>query len=289
MNRKTSLVYKLTVFLLLFHSFLPDMVMVSAQEYPGIEDLFTSPTLSALREKLDPGIDSGVAPGIDSGSEGINRFYTADGGAVHLPAAALANDLLEKALAVNYSVGVESLYLIPWDKVSPDLKGLTETEFDLRIYNILRSISTLEGIEYYSASRERMRTLFEECWAVNNPDERVRIQDPAVDSVLPEDTVFIHQKDLTFGKNISRVEYQYERGQFRMGIVNLTTMTYMLFPIVKKENMSMQILIIPCREGIVFYGLSTVKVLDLPIFYKKMESSFTNRMTALYSWFLSRL
>lgn len=249
----------------------------SLEQLPAIEDLFAPHTITALESERTAGAD------------GINRFYTSEGGALHMPAVSLSEDLLDAALAIDYSVGVETLFLIPWDEVSPDLARLPADEFELRIYNILRSVSSLEGIEYYSASRERMRTLFAECWAIDDPDSRVRIPDPLVTTVPTEDTVYIHQKDLTFGKNLSRVEYQHENGNFRMGIVNLTTMTYMLFPIVGKQNMSMQILVIPGREGILFYGLNTVKVLDLPIFYKKMESSFTNRMIALYNWFLGQL
>ena len=249
----------------------------SLEQLPALEDLFAPHSVSALlQERAD-------------GNDGINRFYTSEGGALHLPAVSLSEDLLDAALAIDYSVGVETLYLIPWDEVSPEFTRLPAGEFELRIYNILRSVSSLEGIEYYSASRERMRTLFAECWAIDGPGNRERIPDPLVTAVPANDTEYIHQKDLTFGKNISRVEYQYENGNFRMGIVNLTTMTYMLFPIVGKENMSMQILVIPGREGILFYGLNTVKVLDLPIFYRKMESSFTNRMIALYSWFLGEL
>ncbi|MGC9311782.1 MAG: DUF6675 family protein [Sediminispirochaetaceae bacterium] len=249
----------------------------SLEQLPAIEDLFAPHTITALETERTAGAD------------GINRFYTSEGGALHMPAVSLSEDLLDAALAIDYSVGVETLFLIPWDEVSPDLARLPADEFELRIYNILRSVSSLEGIEYYSASRERMRTLFAECWAIDNPDDRTRIPDPLVTAVPAEATVYIHQKDLTFGKNLSRVEYQHDNGNFRMGIVNLTTMTYMLFPIVGKENMSMQILVIPGREGILFYGLNTVKVLDLPIFYKKMESSFTNRMIALYNWFLGEL
>lgn len=244
---------------------------------PGLQEVFSAHSLSALEAE------------IENGAEGINRFFTAEGGAVHLPAVSLSGPLLEAALAIDYSVGVETLYLIPWESVSDEIAGLSPEKFELRIYNILRKVSSLEGIEYYSASRERMRTLFAECWAIDNPDDRNRIPDPAFTAIPERDEAFIHQKDLTFGKNISRVEYQYRNAHFRMGIVNLTTMTYMLFPIVGRENMSMQILVVPCREGIVFYGLNTVKVLDLPIFYKKMESSFTNRMIALYNWFLSQL
>lgn len=256
------------------------------EEFPGIGEI------------LGPGTISELDRSISAGEPGINRFFTSagekdggeDGGREeHLPLIPLAQDLKNAAYGIDFSVGVETVYLIPWEEISDSITGLGKGDFSLKIYNILRSVSTLEGIEYYSASRERMRTLFAECWAIRGPENPERIPDPLVGSIPRRDSIFIHQKDLTFGKNISRIDFQNSDSNMRMGIVNLTTMTYMLFPIVGKENMSMQILVVPSREGILFYGLNTVKVLDLPIFYKKMESSFTNRMIALFHWFRGEL
>jgi hypothetical protein len=153
------------------------------------------------------------------------------------------------------------------------------------LYNTLRSISTLQGIEYYSASRERMRLLFEESWTISGPQDRKRIEDPLVREIPDEDTIYIHQKDLTFGTNRYRVEYLHNSGTISMDIVNITTMRYSIFPLVGEENMSMRLLVVPVAEGIVFYGLNTVDMLDLAIFHKKMEDSFTNRMIALIDWF----
>lgn len=244
---------------------------------PSLDELFTSDTLSQLEASLA------------EDEEGFNRFFTDEGRAVHLPDVDLSGDLVKSAYASDYAVGVESLYLIPWSAISSALTSLPADEFQLKVYNILRSISTLQGIDYYSASRERMRTLFAETWAINNPDEKEKRADPLVDRIPKRDTVYIHQKDLTFGKNVSKVEYQKGDNSFRMNIVNLTTMTYMFFPLVRKENMSMQMLIVPSQEGVLFYGLNTVDVMDLKIFHNKMRDSFTNRMIALYNWFLSQL
>jgi len=258
--------------------------LAAAAEQPDFSDtlasmeaLFTSDTLSQLDENRN------------EGKAGFNRFFTSDGRATHLPGVDIAGDLIQSAYSIDYAVGVESLYLIPWQDISPRLTKLSQEEFRLEIYNILRKISSLEGIEYYSASRERMRTLFAESWAINNPEDQKKIDDPLVSSIPQEDTIYIHQKDLTFGKNISEVHYQSSGDYFRMNIVNLTSMTYMFFPVVGKENMSMQLLIVPVQEGIAFYGLNTVDVMKLKIFYDKMRDSFTNRMVALYSWFLTEL
>ncbi|MFO7731704.1 MAG: DUF6675 family protein [Spirochaetia bacterium] len=243
----------------------------------SMEKLFTSDTLSQLEENRS------------EGKAGFNRFFTSDGRATHLPGVDIAGDLIQSAYSVDYAVGVESLYLIPWQDVSARLTHLSRDEFRLEIYNTLRKISSLQGIEYYSASRERMRTLFAESWAINNPEDQKKLEDPLVRSIPEEDSIYIHQRDLTFGNNISEVHYQSSGDYFRMNIVNLTTMTYMFFPVVRKENMSMQLLIVPAQEGIAFYGLNTVDVMKLKVFYDKMRDSFTNRMVALYNWFLTEL
>ena len=243
-------------------------------DFPSINAVLWQDAISEIRSADD---------------SGINRFYTSEEKAQLTPASALSSTVVEKANAVDYTVGIESLYFIPKEKLTDELLDLSREEFLLNIYNTMRSISSLEGIEYYSASRERMRTLFSETWVIRGPDDKTRLPDPIVNSIPKEDSVYIHQKDLTFGKNISEVVYRHEGNALSMSITNETTMRYMIFPLVKKGNMSMQMLILPVREGIVFYGLSSIDVLDLKIFYDKMRDSFTNRLIALKDWFLDQV
>lgn len=224
-----------------------------------------------------------------SEENGINRFFTSGEKADLSPASALSAEVQEKAYSIEYSVGVESLFLIPNEKIASRLLSLSREDYLLELYTILRSISTLEGIEYYSASRDRMRLLFEESWVIESPENPARLPDPIDSSIPDRDTLYIHQKDLTFGKSMSRVVYRHEANALSMSITNETTMRYMFFPLLKEGNMSMQMLILPVEEGIVFYGLSTVDVMDLKVFHDKMRASFTNRLIALKDWFISRV
>ncbi|MFW6343609.1 MAG: DUF6675 family protein [Sediminispirochaetaceae bacterium] len=248
---------------------------------------------SGARSDL-PDLDS-LLPGkrieeIRSSEEnGINRFFTSEEKATLSPASELSSEVQEKAYSIDYSVGVESLFLIPNEKIASRMLSLSPEDYLLELYTILRSISTLEGIEYYSASRDRMRLLFEESWVIESPQDPAKLPDPADSSIPDRDTLYIHQKDLTFGKSMSKVVYRHEENALSMSITNETTMRYMFFPLLKKGNVSMQMLILPVKEGIVFYGLSTVDVMDLKVFHNKMRDSFTNRLNALKDWFISRV
>lgn len=266
---------------------------VSADEADGADEARpekTENTEKTWRSEL-PSINAVVLQDLVKRMEaaednGINRFYTSDEKAELTPASPLSRELLRGGNAIDYAVGIESLYFIPKEKLDPRLLELSKDQFLLSLYNTLRSVSSLEGIEYYSASREQMRTLFAETWVIRSPKDNTRLPDPTVSSIPRKDTIYIHQKDLTFGENVSEVVYRHEEDALSMSITNETTMRYLLFPLVRKGNMSLQMLIMPVEEGIVFYGLSTIDVLNLKVFYDKMRSSFTNRLIALKDWFL---
>ena len=248
----------------------PASFAVDFSTFPSARDLLPGDMVSKLEERREAG---------------LNRFFTDEQFLSYIPNCSLADTVFKAVRESDYKIGVETLYLIPEEQISRSIRAKERDAYLLELYNTLRAISTLEGIDYYSASRDRMRLLFAESWAISGPEERERIPDPTVSEIPSEDTVYIHQRDLTFGTNRYRVEYLREEDTFSMNIVNITTMTYMIFPLVGQGNMSMRLLIIPVKEGLIFYGLNTVNMLDLKVFHKKMEDSFTNRMIALFDWY----
>ena len=111
-------------------------------------------------------------------------------------------------------------------------------ESRLRIYNILRSLSTMKGIQYYSASRERMRTLFAESYVVEGPDGEKRLPDPVADEIPVYSRLYALQEDLTFGENIYLMEFHYSGETFLLDSTNLTTMNYFFLPMVNRKTAS---------------------------------------------------
>jgi len=57
---------------------------------------------------------------------------------------------------------------------------------ELAAYNALRSVSRLKGIEYFSATRGRMRVFFEDASFVDGPESSTRVPDPIADQVPPD-------------------------------------------------------------------------------------------------------
>ncbi|TVQ40973.1 MAG: hypothetical protein EA384_01515 [Spirochaetaceae bacterium] len=177
-------------------------------------------------------------------------------------------------------IGVEALYLLPMPAGLPQQDG-----FALRLYNVLRSVSTMEGIEYYSASRERMRVFYRESYIVADPGSRDRAPDPLVDIVPASDRQFAFQHDSSFGRNTYALDYRFESGQMGLTMINLTRMSYGILPLVGDRNLEIHLVVIPTDDGLLFYGNCGVRVIGLFGMQDRVQASFTNRIDAIYRWF----
>lgn len=191
-------------------------------------------------------------------------------------------DLIKKN---EVNLGVESIFILDTPGLVPDSEtGISEKKL-LGIYNTLRSVSTLSGIEYYSASRKKMRTLFKRAFFINGPDNLEILPDVLVQKIPEESAVYLFQEDLTFGNNISEAVYRFNSPIISLSLTNLTTMKYALLPFIREQGMQTHLIVIPLKDSIVFYGYIGVNTFHLLGLEKMKKSSFYNRLKALYNWF----
>ena len=182
-----------------------------------------------------------------------------------------------KALSPN--IGVESLFFYKTDK---DYSMID-------IYNILLSISTMEGIEYYSQSRKRMRTLFTESYVIRGKEDDTRVPDFRVTDKLKEISFYAHQTDKTFGENIYKTEYRSDGKTIWIRMTNETPMKYKFIKMVNPGDISINVLIRKVEGGLLFYGVTGVHTFSFLGIERAKKESFYNRIKALYGWFTGRL
>lgn len=200
-----------------------------------------------------------------------------------MPAIAERPELIDSVRRLGFTTGVELLRLYegPEDFSTP--------EAHLRIYNVLRSVASMKGIQYYSASRKRMRTLFAESYAIDGPHTASPQPDPILDHIPLDTIVYMFQEDLTFGENLYRSRLRYTGNCFLVETTNLTTMRYLLMPMVQPEASYTLTVLVPEGNRILFYGTSGARTLRLLGLERSKEDSFYNRLQALYGWFTGRL
>jgi hypothetical protein len=177
------------------------------------------------------------------------------------------------------TLGVE--YLLSTELTS---RGSEDGTTQLCIYNALRSISTLKGVEYYSASRERMRVFFQDAYVIDHPETRERQEDPLVTEIPDASTIFAFLRDSSLGNYIAVADYIHNDGYFGMSITNWSVLRKFWIPMVQPNRLKSLILLFPCEGKLYFYGLSYVRTFAL-FSRQAREASFYNRLVALLNWF----
>jgi len=160
----------------------------------------------------------------------------------------------------------------------------------LAVYNVLRAVGSLQGLEYWSASRGRMRLLYEYSSLVAGPDDRTSLGDTRLPALpVNAETLFARQKDLSFGDNVYKITLSTGQGYTAQHSTNLTGMRYGIVPVAAPGVVNVRLLVIDVDEGLIFYTVSSAKAAVLPGVRAKLESSFGNRAEAVYAWFSREL
>lgn len=158
------------------------------------------------------------------------------------------------------------------------------------IYGYLRSVGSLQGIEYWSASRNELRTFYAESYRIESPESRKKISDPPAPlpgKIPAAESFFAFQRDLSFGSNVYRYDYSFSEDNFLVTQTNLTRMNYGLVPVMAAGALSTRLFLIRAEDAIVFYAESGAEAPG--IFKGKLEVSFSNRAEALFRWFESKM
>lgn len=173
----------------------------------------------------------------------------------------------------------ETLYLYP-------KKNATAPGADIdRVSSILRSISRLQGLEYYSNSRKKMWPLYESSYAVDNPATRKRIDDPTSGNGDGK-TVFAVQKDTTFGEYLYRYDYRQTPDSVAFFSRNLEPMRYGIIKIVDTERFHASLVVRDFGDCLLVYGVTYANIAYVPAVGNRLNASFTARAEAMYKWFI---
>ena len=181
---------------------------------------------------------------------------------------------------LNPNILVETLYI--YKKPSA---GKWSDEQRTAFYNRLLAISTLAGIEYFSASRNSMRTFYEASYVIDTPNGRKAIPDPFYPQPPLSLTLYARQKDLTFGDNIYRYDYLTTGDAIFFSQENITPMSYGIVQVVGRNRLRSIMAVIDTDDSLLIYAVSAAKTASFPGAGDRIGNSFSNRAEAVLKWF----
>ena len=173
--------------------------------------------------------------------------------------------------------------------------GLTQEEIQIELLNLMRSVSTQEGITYIShRAGDKPKVLFEKSWYLSDSsDWKSKIDDPVVTELPNSIESYCYQKDSTFGGNIYRHNFTIDDSEIFLEVTNETALKFLGFTCLKAEQLNMYLDTYLTEDGILLNAMATVtdrepqvKVLFITV---DLPSSFLRRVTALKEWMETRL
>jgi hypothetical protein len=179
------------------------------------------------------------------------------------------------------SVMVETLYLYKKPAGFGDWTPAEQAD----LYNQALALSTLAGLQYYSASRGAMRTFYETSTVIDSPSGKKPQGDPLYAAPPAQLTIYARQRDLTFGDNIYKYDYHIIPGAIVFIQENLTSMTAGIIPAVGKNKLRSTVAVIDAGNYLLVYAASMAKAAALPGIRDRIGNSFSNRAEAILTWF----
>ena len=191
--------------------------------------------------------------------------------------------------ALNPNLMAEALYLYK----KPDDSHTDLNDWDNRqkteLFNHMLAISTLTGIQYYSASRKTIRTFYELSQVIDGPNTKHPISDPVFDVLPAEIFLYARQKDLTFGDNIYRYDYVVSKNCIFFIQENITALNVSLIPAIRKGNLMSIMAVFDCGDSLLIYAVSMAKTVSMPGMGDRIGASFSNRVEAILKWYTGRV
>jgi hypothetical protein len=191
--------------------------------------------------------------------------------------------------SLNPNMLVEALYLYRKPARFQTAGGSWDDRQRAGILNQMASISSLAGIQYYSASRGGIRTFYETSVVIDRPETRNPLPDPVFENAPAGHTLYTRQKDLTFGDNIYRFDYVTTRDTVFCIQENVTSLSMGIIPVIGRGNLKTVIAVIDCGDNFLIYAASMVRALSVPGLADRISNSFRYRAEAILQWLSGRL
>ena len=154
------------------------------------------------------------------------------------------------------------------------------------VSSILRNLSTMTGIQYYSNSRKRWETLYTDVHTVNNPTERKTVADP-IDEKADGLVSYVYQKDRSLSGCVYKFSYFEKDAETSFRAENTEKIIYKGFNILKPEGLLLCLNAVETEEYIVFYITVRADAAKIPLVSERLAKSYGSRADAIYNWCVS--
>lgn len=177
----------------------------------------------------------------------------------------------------------EKLYRLPKSEIENKNAAALDTSTASKI---MRSISKMQGMQYFSRSRKSWDELYSQAFRMENPDSKDFSAAPDLKEGDADGLeIFAFLNDHTFGESVYKISYKQNQNEFLMLMENYSALTYGPVKAVKPGDLKMCVCVIDCGDEFLFYIGNYAEFKMISALKKRLNNSFEARLEAIYNWF----
>ena len=243
---------------------------INAQSYK-LNEILSGPLVKELTEK------GGIKHTLEKGETELTLMP-------ETPFAKMTADFQGGTSEEEPSFISESIYLVK----KTNLRSAESTENNPvtldEVSRVLRSISKMKGMEYYSNTQQKWDILYSESYMIENPESKEPIPDMTEGSADGL-KLYCFQHEHAFGDSTYELTYHQSGSEVSVKFQNLDDLKYKFVRAVKKGNMNINLVVLDCGDSFAVYMVIQARIIRWSFLEKRMNKSLNARLDAIYKWF----
>jgi hypothetical protein len=199
------------------------------------------------------------------------------------PAPPLALFLLACCAAPALCAEVDFTFKKQEQAIVPKHSGENEVE---TIARILQSISTLEGVTYYSQRRKRETVLYPRCYMVEDAKSRKKVPD-SYDHMNAQEPAYYLQEDNSLGAAVYEAVFRQNDASAGMDVYNFDPLKMGPIVLVPSRGMHLRVLVTDKGDALEVDVLMEAALRRSNFAANYMDRSLQARFEAVFRWFES--
>jgi hypothetical protein len=208
-------------------------------------------------------------------NEGLFVFSDQTSGLHLTPASQSGISLSEPILSAKPAFFVESLRVLPLDKSV----GL------IHVYNALSQVRSLEGLLYYSSTRNKYIPLFQQATRIESERKTTAIPDPPPSTTIPmSENMYIRLKDTNFGNCYYEGSLTANATGLRYTMTNFRSLSYLFVPVIRERRFITQLYFEFIDEGLLMYSVVAADVSHFVASMIDVHLAIEKRLMVVIDW-----
>lgn len=201
-----------------------------------------------------------------------------------LPEGEFASEVKEKIfghITDKMGLSAEKIYRVKKSSMNEDVSAVSMDE----VSKVLRSISKMEGMMYFSRSRKQWDVLYKNAYRIDDMENKKAVEDNLEGSAEGV-VISAMMNDHTFGKNFYEISYRQNKKEFVTYMKNISTMAYGPVKAVKPGDFNMCVYVVDDGDYFIVYMGMYTDFAKVSMVEKRLRNSFMARLEAIFNWFV---